>query len=82
MTVLDVNNMDQIIYLDQLKNEKQSVELKCQSWRPRQKLITSTYSGQIAKCQKFFENIWAMIWLHKFIRYSVEVSSPKYNEGP
>ena len=30
MTVLDVNNMDQIIYLDQLKNEKQSVELKCQ----------------------------------------------------
>ena len=57
MTVLDVNNMDQIIYLDQLKNEKQSVELKCQSWRPMQKLITSTYSGQIAKCQKFFENI-------------------------
>ena len=31
MTVLDVNNMDQIIYLDQLKNEKKSVELKCQS---------------------------------------------------
>ena len=58
MAVLDVNNMDQIIYLDQLKNEKQSVELKCQSWRPRQKLIDSTtYNGQISKCQKVFENI-------------------------